>query len=330
MNTGLVRFCKALSDKTMAHQNLTNLAWDGVSPGIGLSMSDIKRPEAVTMLRERPDGRSPGDDGKGAGEQLPKKVVETYEESARSLPVDDSITILGIPIERINSAAHAALAALVSENNYLRNALSRYEGGSHLNDSQKGPGSIEETALQASILDYNSFVEALGEKIALSPGDNGTWVLILVHLKTYEILNRSSGLLAANGALEDISHRFSQIGIEDISQKIHRLDESANSISMPLVNGNHASLDGDEPVTAPLTLLGYAGGASVAGLIAVSSSSLDTTFIARKVRDHICDSGFHVGGVDMALQVQVAAAACGVGESPLLALGRVDHLMRAG
>ena len=80
----------------------------------------------------------------------------------------------------------------------------------------------------------------------------------------------------------------------------------------------------------PLTAAGYAGGSNLAGLAALPGVALDTTVIAQRVGDHICQSGFHVGGVDMALEVQVAAAASGVGESPLLALGRVDHLLRGG
>ena len=64
---------------------------------LDLRMSDIKRPEAVMLVQERPDGRAP-EDGKGTAEQPPKKVTETYAEAARALPADDSITILGIPI----------------------------------------------------------------------------------------------------------------------------------------------------------------------------------------------------------------------------------------
>ena len=39
--------------------------------------------------------------------------------------------------------------------------------------------------------------------------------------------------------------------------------------------------------------------------------------------------GYVVGGIDMALPNTVAAAALGNGESPLLALGRADHLLRS-
>ncbi len=281
-------------------------------------MSDIKKPEAVMLVQERLDGRAPGD-GKGAGDQPPKKVAETYEEAARALPADDSITILGIPIERITSATHAALASLVSENNYLRNALSRHERGARRGASGKQSIARAQGGGAVDLLDYSSFVGVLGTTLAGAPGDGASWVVILVHLKTYELLRRSSGLLAANGALDDVGHRFAQVQIGDLNQGPSAAVEPAGSSA--------ASASGATPV--PLTVAGYAGGATVAGLAALPNGPLDTTMIARRVRDHICASGFHVGGVDMALEVQVAASVSGVGESPLLALGRADHLMRA-
>lgn len=160
-------------------------------------------------------------------------------------------------------------------------------------------------------------------------GEGASWVVILVYLKTYEILRRSSGLLAANGALDDVGHRLGKVKFGDLDHEPSVPGESAASPSSTATVGAPASLGAQEGIPIPLTLAGYAGGASVAGLVAMPSVSLDTTAVARKVRDHICVSGFHVGGVDMALEVQVAASVSGVGESPLLALGRADHLMRA-
>ncbi|MEQ9449805.1 MAG: hypothetical protein RLN70_13020, partial [Rhodospirillaceae bacterium] len=81
------------------------------------------------------------------------------------------------------------------------------------------------------------------------------------------------------------------------------------------------------PVT--FSVVGYAGGSNVAGLVALSREHADTTAVARSVREQICAESFVVGGVDMALDVQVAVSATGAGESPLLALGRADHLLRA-
>jgi len=50
--------------------------------------------------------------------------------------------------------------------------------------------------------------------------------------------------------------------------------------------------------------------------------------VIKKVREHLLTGGYVVGGIDMALAMSVAVAAVGAGESPLLALGRVDHQLR--
>ena len=244
---------------------------------LDLRMSDIKRPEAVMLVQERPDGRAP-EDGKGTAEQPPKKVTETYAEAARALPADDSITILGIPIERITSTTHAALAGLVSENNYLRNALSRHERGAR----RSGPGKQANAPAQGAspvveILDYSSFVGALGAALARAPGEGASWVVILVYLKTYEILRRSSGLLAANGALDDVGYRLGKVKFGDLDHEPSVPGESAASPSSTATVGAPASLGAQEGIPIPLTLAGYAGGASVAGLVALPSVSLDTT-----------------------------------------------------
>ena len=56
-------------------------------------------------------------------------------------------------------------------------------------------------------------------------------------------------------------------------------------------------------------------------------ASLNTANLAQTVRGHLA-GGYVVGGIDMALAISVAAAAVGTAESPLLALGRVDHILR--
>jgi hypothetical protein len=291
-----------------------------------MAMPDIKEPEAVTLVKGRLEGRGQDNNGKGAPDQPPKKVAQAYEEVDRSKPADDSITILGIPIEQITSVTHAALSGLVAENNFLRNALSRYERGAR-RDAQGGGQQKGHEDSSAQLLDHSSFVGALGAAIAQTPGKDASWVLILVHLKTYETLRRSSGLLAANGALDDVGHRFTQARVGG------SVLESAAPIETSILSTpaeTPASLVGQDASPVRLTLAGRVGGSTIAGLVALPIDAMDTTVIARSVRDHICESGFHVGGVDMALEIQVAAAACGVGESPLLALGRADQLMRAG
>ena len=288
-----------------------------------MAMPDIKEPEAVTLVKGRLEGRGQ-DSGKGAPDQPPKKVAETYEEADRAKPADDSITILGIPIEQITSTTHAALSGLVAENNYLRNALARHERGSRRGAEGKRPQKHEGSS--TPLLDYSALVGTLGAAIARTPGEDASWVLILVHLKTYETLRRSSGLLAANGALDDVGHRFTQARIGG------SVPEPSAPVETSILSSPAeapVSLVGQDAAAVRLALVGSAGGSSIAGLAALPTAAMDTTAIARAVRDHICESGFHVGGVDMALEIQVAAAACGVGESPLLALGRADQLLRA-
>jgi hypothetical protein len=50
--------------------------------------------------------------------------------------------------------------------------------------------------------------------------------------------------------------------------------------------------------------------------------------VSKIVRAHLTGSGYVVGGIDMALEIRVAASPVGAGESALLALGRADHLLR--
>lgn len=282
-------------------------------------MAEIKEPEAVMLVQGRLEGRGQGQ-GQGGAEQPPKKVAETYGETARAQPEDDIITILGIPIDKITSATHAALSGLVAENNYLRNALSRHERA-----ARKGTQSKDAQPEQNALLVYNDFVEKLAALLMRSPGEGASWMLILIHLKTYEALRRNSGLLAANGALDDVGHRFTQIRI---GHEVAEASAPADTSILASPSEAPVSLAEQNTGIVHLSLAGYAGGSSIAGLAAVQNGA-DTTAIARSVRDHICESGFHVGGVDMALEIQVAAAACGLGESPLLALGRADQLLRA-
>ena len=58
-------------------------------------------------------------------------------------------------------------------------------------------------------------------------------------------------------------------------------------------------------------------------------ASFDGAEVARAVREHLTSTGYVVGGIDMALAINTAATPVGIGESPLLALGRADHLLRS-
>ena len=252
-------------------------------------MPDITQPETLPAVERRLEGRSQGG-GKQASEQAPKKVTENYEEAARAKPSDDRITILGIPVEQITPATQAALGGLVSEINFLRNSVKRLERV--LEKRLPGQGATPITP----ILEPDGFFKALNAALT-QPPEGSAWVVVLVHVPTYEDIRRSSGLLAANSALADV---------------VHRLRESPIGIVQ----------------ATPFTILGYVGGSNVAGLAEVPSE-MDTTTVARNVRNHLTTGGYNVGGIDMALAISTAAALVGAGESAALALGRADHLLRS-
>jgi len=251
-------------------------------------MPDITQPDTLPAVERRPEGRGQGGGKHAPTEQPPKKVVENYAEAARAKPNDDRITILGIPVEQITPATQAALGGLVSEINYLRNAVKRLE---RLTE-RRGPGQAAPTT---PILEPDGFFKALGAALA-QPAEGSVWVVVLVHVPTYEDIRRSSGLLAANSALADV---------------VHRLREAPIGVAQ----------------ATPFTLLGYVGGSNVTGLAAVPGD-MDPTTVARSVRAHLNAGGYNVGGIDMALAISVAAALVGSGESATLALARADHLLR--
>jgi hypothetical protein len=78
-----------------------------------------------------------------------------------------------------------------------------------------------------------------------------------------------------------------------------------------------------------MLLVGYAGGSNLAGAVALPVDGLDASAAAKAVRTQLSAKGYAVGGIEMALAITVAAAAVGSNESALLALGRVDHLLRS-
>jgi len=266
-------------------------------------MPDITQPETLPTVQRRLDGQSQGGGGTSARGQPPKKVVETYQEVAKSKPVDDRITILGIPVDQITPVTQAALAGLVAEINHWRNVVRRLER----NQEKRAAGQTD-----AAILENDAFLRALGATLAQSPGDGNTWVVVLVHVSTYEDIRRSSGLLAANGTLADVAQRLRDI----------RLIATPESAAVPGTPSTPAPLG-----TVPFVLLGYVGGSNLAGIAAMPDEHFNAESIARSVRTHL-GGGYVVGGIDMALAISVAAAAVGAGESPLLALGRTDHLLR--
>jgi len=265
-------------------------------------MPDIAQPETVRTVERRLEGRSQGGGGgKPALEQPAKKVAATYEEAAKAKPADDRITILGIPVEQITPATQAALGGLVAEINFLRGVVKRHERAAPRKGEPQG----------AMVLDPETFMKVLGTALAAPAPEGAGWVVALVHVQTYEDIRRSSGLLAANGVLADVAQRL----------KDFRMDATSD-VPAGTVTGMAATLANS------FTVLGYAGGSNLAALTSLASD-YDAGDFARSVRAHLTASGYVVGGIEMALAIRAAAAVIGVGESPTLALGRADHLLRA-
>ena len=280
-------------------------------------MPDITQHESIPVVQRRFEGQ-----GQGGGKEAPhgqpsRKVAASYQEVASSKPLDDRITILGIPVEQITPATQAALAGLVAEINHLRNVVKRHE---RVLDKRSGQGQNQSQATGAATLEPEAFLRALGATLAQPASSGHTWVVVLVHVATYEDIRRSSGLLAANSALADVAHR-----LKDASLKIS--PPQADTEGVP--SASTLSVAGVAAMSAVRVVSqGYVGGSNLAAGAELPVDGLDTQVIARAVRDHLSAGGYLVGGIDMALAITVAAAAVGVGESPLLALGRADHTLR--
>jgi hypothetical protein len=262
-------------------------------------MPDITQPETVRIVERRLDGRSQGGHS-GSPEPPSKKVVANYEEAAKSKSADDRITILGIPVDQITPATQAALGGLVAEISFLRGIVRRLEKGAP-RKSEAQPGAI---------LEPEGLMKALGAGLAQPPGEGAIWVLLLVHVPTYEDIRRSSGLLAANGALADVAYRLKDFPLAPADPA------AGTALAMAAA------------MAKTFAAMGYVGGSNLAALAALPAEQ-DTTAFARAVRAHLTAGGYTVGGIDMALAVKAAAAPVGTSESPALALGRADHLLRS-
>jgi len=277
-------------------------------------MPDILQPDTIPVVQRRLEGQNQGGGRDMPRNQPSKKVAASYQEVARAKPVDDRITILGIPVEQITPITQAALAGLVAEINHLRNVVKRHERA-----SDKRGGS---QATEAALLEPEAFLRTLGATLGQPAGDGNTWVIVLVHVATYEDIRRSSGLLAANSALADVAQRLREVRLSTAPSVATPTTDSASSAAPPPVP--------TDALSVPFVLLGYVGGSNLAAVTALPMDSFEAGAVGRSVHQHLLASGYVVGGIDMSLAITVAAAAVGSGESSLLALGRADHLLRTG
>ena len=266
-------------------------------------MNDIPQSSNVALINARNEGRGQGKGGEGG--PPPKKVANAYQEIAKAKPVDDRITILGIPAEQITPATQAALASLVAEINFLRSAVKRLDGKSAYNKNETKTAEVE-------VLPAAELMAQLSHALAPSPEPGVARVLVLAYLSTFEDVRRSSGILAANSLLADLAQRLSRAEFLPAPE--------------PLPDGRTPATR--DPGRFRLRLVGFAGGSTLAGLAELPQGSIDETFISRQVRDHCIESGFSVGGIDMAVALAVAAVVISANEGALTAIARADHLLR--
>lgn len=246
---------------------------------------EIPQPSGLAPVQPRQDGRGRANDNHAPP---PRRIVEAYQEVDRSRPADDRITILGIPIDQITASTRAALAALVAEIRMLRAQVRRLEG-----DVGKPVG--------PPVLGTRAFLARLDELLAAAPPEDAGHVLVLVHVQTYEDIRRSSGLLAANGALAEVAHRLRKL-----------------ELTLP-----------PEPATAlPVAAVGFAGGLSLALLVDVPLSVAPED-VGRAIHGSLNVEGYDVAGLSMALEMTVTGGRVQAGESALSALARVDHISRS-
>ncbi|MBL8631570.1 MAG: hypothetical protein JNM81_18185 [Rhodospirillaceae bacterium] len=286
-------------------------------------MSDI--PTAGNIALVNADARSQGGGTGRDRSPPPNKVANAYQEIAKNKPFDDRITILGIPAEQITPATQAALASLVAEVNFLRSSVRRFEGGQVLAKRDTQPAESE--VLPADVLSIQLL------KFLSQPAEAGhARVLVLAYLSTFEDVRRSSGLLAANSLLSDLSQRMN--GVEFFADPSLEIPEDTSPPQMVPVKGKNGKIK-MLPVEKPprpglykFRMMGFAGGSSLVGVVELPAAPLDETYIARQVRDHCLAQSFNVSGIDMAVALSVAAIVISANEGALTAMGRADHLLR--
>jgi len=267
-------------------------------------MNEIQQPTNIALVKPRDDGRG---QGKAREDRPPpKKVVEAYQETSKSKPVDDRITILGIPAEQITPATQAALASLVAEINFLRGAVRRLESGAALVKREAPP-------VEGEMLPPDVLMAQLGRLVQAAPPPGVCRILVLAYLGTFEDVRRSSGLLAANTLLADVAQRFARAEFTPTAEA------AEPAAALPLAPGRFK-----------FRLAGFAGGSSLAGVAELPGEAVDETHISRQVRDHCLATGFNVAGIEMSVALAVAAVVISPNEGAVTALARADHLLRGG
>jgi hypothetical protein len=267
--------------------------------GIGLRrMNDISQPVGVGLVKTREDGRGQGN-ARDPGNQA-RKAAEAYQSTNKNKPVDDRITILGIPAEQITPATQAALASLVAEVNFLRGAVRRLEGA--VANAKRDPAHRTADIIPADLL-----IESLNRLASEPMMEGASRTLVLAYLSTFEDVRRSSGLLAANTLLADMAQRMVKVEFTPWPEAVMREGELCR-----------------------FRLAGFAGGSTLLGVADLPAGAVDETHISQQVRDQCLENGFNVGGIEMTVAMSVAAVIISPNEGAVTALARADHLLRGG
>lgn len=249
-------------------------------------MSDIKSPTSVVGVQWQEE--KPASDGEqNKRDVAANKVVETYEETARG--INDSITILGIPIDLMTTQVQAAIGGLVSEVQFLKSKVRRYEAS-----MAKTEAGVPSGALAGDRLFY-----ALDKALAVPPQTGFSRELTLVVVNTFEDIRKSSGILAANAVLADVAAE-----IQDSSLQA----ELVGVIGGPVVGAlllkpDYVSLPQEQGVAPPTT--------------------------ADLVREAVEARGYSVAGLEMNLSFTVASVRVETGQSALQAIGLADHILKS-
>jgi|APGre2960657505_1045072.scaffolds.fasta_scaffold03367_5 hypothetical protein len=76
--------------------------------------------------------------------------------------------------------------------------------------------------------------------------------------------------------------------------------------------------------------VGFVACPSLVGLAELPAGSVNETHVSQSVRDQCIETGFNVGGIDMAVVLAVSAVVFSPNEGALTAMARADHLLRGG
>lgn len=249
-------------------------------------MSDITSPAGVVGVQWQEE--KPASDGEQNKRDVPaNKVVETYEETARG--INDSITILGIPIDLMTTQAQAAIGGLVSEVQFLKSKVRRYEAL-----MAKAGADAPSEALAGDRLIY-----AMDKTLAAPPQPGFDRELALVVVNTFEDIRKSSGLLAANAVLADVVAEIQGSPL----QAEHVGIIGGPVLGVLLSKSDHADAP-QQPGAAPATT-------------------------ADRVREAVEARGYTVAGLDMNLSFTVASVRVETGQSALQAIGLADHILKS-